>query len=172
MQFLTRRGSDVDLELDARLDRHDHGDATLANFNDAAFERIARAQAGGAFGADDDIAGANSDAQAGTDFGAAERHLELASTESQSAKHRSLALVERSNGCVEDIFEADDLRDGFLARSAQHVLGHTAGNHAAGVEYDHVFSEREGFFGGVSDVEDGDAVAGVPRAQVVDNGGL
>ena len=70
------------------------------------------------------------------------------------------------DGRIEEIFEARELRDSFLARRIEHLQRTSVRDDFSILQHHHRFAHGERLFQRMGDVDDRDAMRGVPRAQV------
>ena len=77
--------------------------------------------------------------------------------------------MDRFHRGVEDIFEAYQLRDGFLLGRCDHFVRRALRDDASGVEDQHALAQGKDLLAAVGDVEDRNAMSLVPLPQVVDD---
>src|SRR5579864_4086767 len=160
---------DVDFQLHADVDDDGDHDVALREGGDSSGEEVARAEAFGALGGEQDVASANADAQVRAFFRTDQRRFEFDVASGEFAGHGAAFFVGSDYGGIENVFEAGKVRDGFLARRVHHFVRRALREHAALIKDDDAFAESKDFLAAVRDVENRNAVGGVPGAQVVED---
>ena len=160
---------DMDFELHADVDDDRDHDVALREGGDSSGEEVARAEAFGALGGEQDVAGANADAQVGAFFRTDQWRFEFDVATGEFAGHGAALFVGGDNGGVENVFEPGKVRDGFLARRVHHFVRRALREHAALIKDDDAFAESKDFLAAVRDVKNRNAVGAVPGAQVVED---
>src|SRR5271165_7696090 len=98
------------------------------------------------FGGKEYVAGANRDPHPRSRLRAAERHFQLSRAAVQLTNHRALGLADRRHCCVENIFEADHLRDRFMAWCSEYFLRCPLLKKASWLEHYYIFADCKRFF--------------------------
>src|SRR5580693_7216595 len=118
-----------------------------------------------------DVSGANSDAKLRAHAAAYERGFEQqgATVAWNETGHGAAGRMYRFDHGVEYIFEAHELRDGFLHRRSHDFVGSALRDDASRFEDDHALAQGEDFFPAVSYIKNRNAVCMIPLTKVVDD---
>ncbi len=165
---------EVDFHFYSAIHARGHDYIPLLEGEQATGQYVAGAQAGRLNRGQQDVAGANADDQTRTGFGAHQRRFQFDIAIAEIAVVQASGLgaaifVGRSHYGVENVFEADELRQRFAAWSGHDSVRSAVGDDAAIFEHEDAVAKSENLFAVVSDVNDGDGVGRVPGAEVVDD---
>ena len=170
MQRFTGRKRQVHLEFrPAANHKCGNNDISLLQPPDRSRHNVPRTESPRALGSQQQIAGANADAQARSNFCSNQRRFHFQGAGSNTAGHRAAIFMKGNHGAIENILEPGKVRDRFKPRSAHHFMRAPLRNDPARIQHNDFIAESEDFFAAVCDVENRDPMILVPLPKIGQN---